>query len=114
MFLLLTGRYDNVIYSVAEETLPSRSDKKRYNAFTPDIALNYKIIPAITLFASIGMGYKTPTDKELESPQPAFLYNQDLRAQTSATLKAGIKGTLRNKEAALFFKSFHYPLWKKR
>jgi len=108
MFLVLTGKYDNVIYSVAEETLPSRSDKRRYDAFTPDVVLNYKIIPPVTLFTSLEMGFKNPVDRELESPDPAYLYNQDLRAQTSATLNLGITGMLAKKKSARTFRTFRY------
>ena len=42
------------------------------------------------------------------SPDPAFLYNQDLRPQTSATLKAGIKGSWTKKNQVLFFKALHF------
>ena len=116
LFVLLTGRYNYVIYSVAEETLPSRSDKKRYNAFIPEVALNYTVIPGINLFTSYEMDYRTPTDKELESPDPAFLYNEDLRPQTSNTMKIGINGALTKKDPALFFKSLDFEanvFWSK-
>ena len=108
LFVLLTGRYKHVIYSVAEETVPSRSDTKPYHAFTPEIALYYQVIPPITLGISWDMNFKNPTDKELESPVPEFLYNQDLKPQTSTTLKAWIAGTLAKKKPALFFKTLQF------
>jgi iron complex outermembrane recepter protein len=108
LFLHLTGKYNHVIYSVAEETLPARSDKRTYNAFTPDIVLNYKIAPFITLFTSLEAGFKNPVVKELESPEPSHLFNQDLKAQTSTTLNFGIKGTLAKSESAIFFKSLQF------
>ena len=108
LFVLLTGRYKHVIYSVAEETVPSRSDTKPYHAFSPEIALNYQVIPPITLGVSWEMNFKNPTDKELESPVPAFLYNQDLKPQTSTTLKAWITGTFAKKKPALFFNTLQF------
>ena len=108
LFVLLTGRYKHVIYSVAEETVPSRSDTKPYYAYTPEIALNYHVISPITLGISWEMNFKNPTDKELESPVPAFLYNQELKPQTSTTLKAWINGTFAKKKPAMFFKTLQF------
>ncbi len=108
LFLLLTGRYDNVIYRVAEQTGPSRSDKKNYNALSPEISLNYKVFRSITLFTSWEMDFKNPTDKELESPDPGFLYNQALDPQVTRTLKAGVRGSLTRRGSARFFTSLRY------
>ncbi|MEI6681065.1 MAG: TonB-dependent receptor [Bacteroidota bacterium] len=108
LFILLTGRYDNVIYRVAEETGPSRSDKKNYHALTPEISLNYKAARAVTLFTSWEMDFKNPTDRELESPDPGFLYNQELNAQVTRTLKAGIRGSWTGSGKTSFFRSFRY------
>jgi len=108
LFILLTGRYDNVIYRVAEETGPSRSDKKKFHALTPEISLNYKVAPVVTLFTSWEMGFKNPTDKELESPDPGYLYNQALNPQVTRTLKAGVRGSWSKRSSARFFRSFRY------
>ena len=108
LFLVLKGRYDHVVYSVAEESLPARSDTKHYQAVTPEIGLNYKILHGITLFASWEMNFKNPTDKELESFYPDVLYNQDLKPQTSSTLKTGIKGVLEKKGTTSAFTSLHF------
>jgi iron complex outermembrane receptor protein len=40
LLLLLSARYDNVVFSLAEETLPSREDERRFHAITPKLALN--------------------------------------------------------------------------
>ena len=104
--ILLGGKYDHVIYSVAEETQPARSDTNRFRAFTPDISLKYKIIPAVTIQATWEMKFRNPTDRELESPDPAYLYNQDLKSQTTNTLKASLKGDLVKNRRSLFLKSW--------
>ncbi len=107
VFLLLNGRYDHVKYSVAEEQVPARSDIKLYHAITPEVRLNFRMMHAVTLFAAWEMKFKNPTDKELESPNGLYLYNQDLKPQTSSTLKAGIKGNLERKGKTRFFRSLH-------
>jgi iron complex outermembrane receptor protein len=94
MFLLLTGRYDNVKYHQEEETLPSRTDAKHFNAFTPKLALNYKLTPEMALYASYGWSFDAPAANELGSPDPEYLFNQDLQPQESRNFEAGMKGNL--------------------
>ena len=94
LFVLLTGRFDHVGYSQAEETLPARSDGQVYNAFTPKLAVNWKLRPEIALYASYGLSFDAPAANEMGSPDPAFLYNQELLPQQSDNLEAGIKGNI--------------------
>jgi iron complex outermembrane receptor protein len=102
MFVLLTGRYDNVVYDLAEETLPSRSDTRTFNAFTPKLALNYKITPWISVYTSYGLSFDSPAKNELESLDPAKLYNLELEAQKSKNFELGIKGNLIDFDADFF------------
>ena len=92
MFVLLTARYDNVVYNKTEQTLPSRTDRRPFNAFTPKLALNYKITPLMAVYASYGLSFDAPAANELESPDPAYLFNQDLNPQESQNFEIGIKG----------------------
>jgi iron complex outermembrane recepter protein len=92
MFVLVTGRYDNLVYNQNEETLPSRSDQRKFNAFTPKMALNYKITPMIVLYGSYSLSFDSPALNELDSPDPVFLYNQDLLPQKSNNFEVGLKG----------------------
>ncbi|MFZ4522354.1 MAG: TonB-dependent receptor domain-containing protein [Bacteroidales bacterium] len=108
--LMVHAKYNHVIYSVAEEMAPSLSDTKRYSALTPTISLHYSVIPAVTLYASYERNFRNPTDKELESPNQASLYNQDLTPQTSTTLNAGVNGTLKRDDEALFFNSLKFEM----
>lgn len=94
MFVLLTGRYDHVGYDQAEETLPSRTDDKTFNAFTPKLALNYKLTPLMALYTSFGLSFDAPAANEMSSPEPAYLFNQDLDPQQSQNYELGIKGSL--------------------
>ncbi len=97
-FVLLTGRYDNVSYKLREETLPSRDDERSFKAFTPKIAFNYKIIPWVSVYTSFGFSFDSPAKNELESINPGFLYNHDLKAQESRNFELGIKGYIRSHE----------------
>lgn len=108
MFISLTGRYDNVVYKLNEETVPSRSDRRTFDAITPKLALNFNLIPLITLYTSFGLGFESPADKQLDSPDPFYLYNPDLKAEKTKTFEAGIKGNLVKKDSSLFFRKFSY------
>ena len=102
LFVLLTGRYDNVIYDLTEETLPSRTDIRKFSAFTPKIAFNYKLTPSIALYTSLGLSFDSPANNELESFDPVDLYNQELEAQESKSFEFGVKGNLINPDANFF------------
>jgi iron complex outermembrane receptor protein len=116
MFVLLTGRYDHVFYHQQEETLPSRNDERTFNAFTPKLALNYKITPWMAAYTSYGLSFDSPANNEMESADPEFLFNQDLEPQQSWNFEIGIKGNRlrpeQNKLRKLFFEAtfFHIDL----
>ena len=96
LFILLTGRYDNVAYDLQDQLLGSRSDKRRFEAFTPKVALNYKITPHIAVYSSYGSSFDSPAKNELESFDLSRLLNQELEAQESKNFEIGIKGNLVN------------------
>jgi iron complex outermembrane receptor protein len=92
LLLLLSARYDNVVFSLAEETLPSREDERRFHAITPKLALNYRLTPWMSLYGSYGLSFDSPAKNELESLDPTYLYNRGLNAQESRNAELGIKG----------------------
>ena len=92
LYVLLTGRFDYVSYRIAEQTLPLRTDTMTYSAFTPKMAMNYKITPWISAYTSFGVSYDSPANGEMDSPDPEFIYNQDLKPQESLNFEIGIKG----------------------
>ena len=102
MFVLLTGRYDHVTYRLEEETLPSRTDSRRFHAFTPKLALNYKILPLVAVYGSFGYSFDSPANNELDSYDPVYLFNQDLQPQESQNFEAGIKGKLYHRNTKWF------------
>lgn len=105
--ILVSGRFDRENYFIAEQVVPSRSDTKRFQAFTPMVQLQYKEDSWLTIWASFASVFRAPTEKELESPVPAFLYNQDLSPQTTNRIECGIKGTLSG-DSTRFLSKFHY------
>lgn len=102
MFVLLSGRYDYVSYNLTEETLPSRTDERTFNAFTPKIALNYKFNPHIAVYTSFGLSFDSPAKNELDPFDPADLYNPELKAQESKNFELGIKGNIISYDAQYF------------
>lgn len=94
LFVLLTARYDNVMYSQTEETLPAREDEKPYSAFTPKISMNYKLNDNTSVYASYGLSFDAPAANEMSSADPEFLFNKDLKPQQSNNMEAGIKGNV--------------------
>ncbi|GAB4325069.1 MAG: TonB-dependent receptor PqqU [Bacteroidales bacterium] len=89
--LFATGRYDHVVFRLNEETLPLREDSRLFSAFTPKVSVNYKAGPGRTFFISGGLGFDTPAKNELDSFDPEFLYNHELKAQESVNLEVGWK-----------------------
>jgi len=92
--VLLTGRFDNVKYHQTEETLPLRGDRRHFPGFTPKLAFNYMVTPRISVYTSYGKSFDSPANNELDSPDPAYLFNQDLKPQNSDNFELGFKGTL--------------------
>ncbi|MBU3928083.1 MAG: TonB-dependent receptor [Bacteroidetes bacterium] len=101
-FMLLTGRYDHIIFKLQEETLPSRTDSRTFDAFMPKCAFNYKLTPDIALYTSYSLSFDSPAKNELESFDPAELYNHDLKAQKTKSFELGLKGNIINRQADFF------------
>ncbi|MEI6900573.1 MAG: TonB-dependent receptor, partial [Bacteroidota bacterium] len=102
LYINLTGEFARENYHIEEEILPSRTDSKRFQAFTPKAELDYTPTEWLTTFASYGSSFHGPTEKELESPVPQYLYNQDLKAQTSNDFEIGAKCNWKHDSATFF------------
>lgn len=105
-YLLLTGRYDNVYYETKDQLLGNRSAFRRFEAFTPKAALNFKLTPYIAIYTSYGLSFDSPAGNEMDnyptSSNPSILLNPDLKAQKSNNFEIGIKGNIRNPELRFF------------
>lgn len=106
LYLLLTGRYDNVYFDTKDQLLDVRSAKRRFEAFTPKAALNFKFLPNLALYTSFGLSFDSPAGNEMDnyptSSKPVQLLNPDLKAQKSKNFEIGIKGNIRDFDAEMF------------
>ena len=105
-YLLLTGRYDNVYFENKDMLLGSRSAFRRFEAFTPKAALNFKLTQSVAIYTSYGLSFDSPAGNELDnyptSSNPSINLNPDLNAQESRNFEIGIKGNLRSFDERLF------------
>ena len=105
-YLLITGRYDNVYFQNDDMLLSSRSAFRRFEAFTPKAALNFKLTPSVALYTSYGLSFDSPAGNEMDnyptSSDPSINLNPDLNAQKSQNFEIGIKGNIRSFDEQLF------------
>jgi iron complex outermembrane receptor protein len=71
---------------------PDDSGSKKYDETSPVLGLLYRVTPLVSLYASYGEGFETPTFSELAyRPGGGTGLNFALDASTSRNLEAGIK-----------------------
>jgi iron complex outermembrane receptor protein len=106
LYFLISGRYDNVYFDQVDRLNASRNDNRRFEAFTPKFAFNYKLTPSIAIYTSYGFSFDSPAGNELDdyprTDRPAYLLNPDLEAQSSTNFELGIKGNLLNDKSNFF------------
>lgn len=101
LYLMYSGRYDNVYFDQKNQLLEIQNDFRRFEAFTPKLALNYKITPSIAFYTSYGLSFDSPAGNELDNPgiEPTTshkLMNADLLPQKSKNFELGVKGNIIN------------------
>ncbi|CAN5537343.1 TonB-dependent receptor PqqU [soil metagenome] len=109
--LLLSGRYDKIIFDNDDMLFGIRNSSRAFEKFTPKAALNYKITPKIAFYTSYGFGFDSPSASELEnypysSNSGSTTLNPDINPQKSRNFELGIKGTMMNKHSEIFRKAF--------
>lgn len=97
LYLMISGRYDKVVFSADKRApAPSFSDTRRFEEFTPKAALNYKVVPNVSIYTSYGLSFDTPAGNELSnypfSSNPSQNLNPDLKPQKSKNFELGVKG----------------------
>ncbi|MBI4535319.1 MAG: TonB-dependent receptor [Ignavibacteriae bacterium] len=109
--LLLTGRYDKVVFNSRDQLLEVRNALRRFEEFTPKAALNYKLTPTIAAYTSYGISFDSPAGNELDnygtSSKPFQLLNPDLHPQKSNNFELGVKGTITDLESVII-NSFYF------
>ncbi len=109
--ILLTGRYDDVVFNQEDLLAGFKNARRSFKKFTPKAALNYKVMPNMAFYTSYGLGFDVPAGNELEnypfsSDGGLGLLNPDLNAQDSKAFEIGYKGEIQNKNSNIFKKSF--------
>ncbi len=98
MDLMLTGRWDKIVFDIKNQILAAQNSKRSFEDFTPKAALNYKLTPTIALYTSYGFSFDSPAGNELDnfptSSDPTSLLNPDLEPQESKNFEIGIKGNV--------------------
>jgi len=106
LYFLISGRYDNVYIDLVDRLNASRNDNRRFEAFTPKLALNYKLTPSVAVYTSFGFSFDSPAGNELDDyprpDRPPYLLNPDLEAQNSTNFEIGIKGNVLNEGSDFF------------
>jgi len=110
MDLLITGRYDKVVFDHKNQILEVQNAVRRFEDFTPKAAVNFKLTPTVAAYASYGLSFDSPAGNELDnfptSSKPTSLLNPDLQPQKSKNFELGIKGNLLAHRADLFRRIF--------
>ncbi len=111
LYLLFSGRYDNVYFDQKDQLLASRNDIRRFEAFTPKVALNFKLTSAISAYSSFGLSFDSPAGNELDnyplsSNNGSTLLNPDLKPQKSKNFELGIKGNIVDFDRKIFGNTF--------
>jgi iron complex outermembrane receptor protein len=100
MDVLITGRQDKVVFNSIDRNLEVTNARRSFEEFTPKIAVNYKLTPALGIFTSFGYSFDSPAFNELDNyplnSNPQQLLNPDLKPQYSKNFEAGTKGTVMN------------------
>ncbi|MEK9136013.1 MAG: TonB-dependent receptor, partial [Bacteroidota bacterium] len=104
--LLLSGRYDKVLFDSRNLLAEVQNDARRFEDFTPKAALNFKLTPTIAAFTSYGLSFDSPAANELDNPKTtssstASLLNPDLKPQQSKNFELGVKGNVVTPEEGL-------------
>ncbi len=104
--LLLTGRYDKVVFATDDQNLEARNATRRFEDFTPKAALNFKITPTVAAYTSYGLSFDSPAANELDnyptSTKPTSSLNPDLMPQQCRSFEIGLKGNVLLANADLF------------
>lgn len=118
LYLLLSGRYDKLIFENDDQLLGVRNSSRRFDRFTPKIAMNYKLTPTVSAYTSFGFGFDSPSATELEnypysSNSGLTTLNPDINPQTSKNFEVGIKGNVFNRGAKFLKKAlFEFTFFK--
>jgi len=120
MDLLLTGRYDKIVFDAKNQILEVQNETRRFEAFTPKLAMIYKFTPTVAAYSSYGFSFDSPAANEMDNYPLSLtfprLLNPDLLPQRSKNFEVGLKGNLVFPEEEFFRNTyfdmtfFHYTI----
>lgn len=98
--LLVSGRYERITFFTANRLGEFQNAQRTFDAFTPKLALNYKLNPEIALYGSVGYSFDVPAGNELDnyplsSDNGSGVLNPDLKPQLSLNTELGLKGRVK-------------------
>ncbi|MCX7833926.1 MAG: TonB-dependent receptor [Ignavibacteria bacterium] len=108
MDIYIAGRYDIIKYSKTALQFNGMIDTTRLFAkFTPKVALNYKLLPSLSVYTSYSLGFDAPILSELENiTRVGPLLTPNLEPAKSYNYELGVKGNFINKESEIMRKVF--------
>lgn len=92
-YLLITGRYDNVLFKVNDLIAGYKNSERSFGEFTPKAALNYKLSPNWSVYGSFGLSFDVPASNEMDDYTGQAHLNPDLKPQRSSNMEVGTKGS---------------------
>jgi iron complex outermembrane receptor protein len=106
--LYLAGRYDLTKYTKNALQFNGTIDTSRiFYAFTPKVALNYKILPSLSVYTNYSYGFDVPVMTELENvTHVGTSLNSLLEPAKSHNVELGIKGNFLNEHSEFMRKIY--------
>ena len=104
--LNFSGRYDKVDFKVKDKFLSDGNDSGNlsFDNFNPGVALLWRPLDSVNLYAKYSTSFETPTTTELANPNGGG-FNKALQPQKATNYEIGAKGLLNDSiryELALF------------
>lgn len=99
--LTTTARLDHVRIRLDDRVGTALDGEHEFTRIHPSIGAAFAVSPRVSVFANAGLGGRTPTPVELSCADPedpcrlpnAFVSDPPLRAVTTHSLEAGVRGT---------------------
>ncbi|MDR3529524.1 MAG: TonB-dependent receptor [Rhodopila sp.] len=102
MSLSLSGRMNVAAIDLNDENGASLTGRHSYSHFNPGVGFTYRLLPALSVYASFSEANRAPTPAELSCASPAspctlanfFVGDPSLKQVVAHTVEAGFRGRL--------------------
>jgi iron complex outermembrane receptor protein len=99
--LTMGVRFDQVEFEVTDEYFVDGLDDSGVREFdhtSPMVGITYEINPDLTVYATASNSFETPTTTELNRPDLAGGFNQNVDPQIAQSLEVGLRGSLSSRQ----------------